>query len=97
MAYDLITKEFPDFDQATLPLIPEAWEDSSWHNDACPCFTVGRLQIYIDFDKVEDRELQGGHRFCVLREAKDKLAVEDVLSTDDWQAVLAFVAKEHQA
>jgi hypothetical protein len=34
-------EEFPDFDPAAMPAIPQHWGDTSWHNDACPSFDAG--------------------------------------------------------
>ena len=95
--YKLMAKEFPDYEQISLPLIPQGWEESSWHNDSCPSFVIGEtgLQVYLDYPKPEDRELQGGHRYCVLKANADG-SVQDLGSSDVWSAVLAIV-REHQA
>jgi hypothetical protein len=89
--------EFPDFDIASLPAIPGDWGDVSWHNDACPKFTPpialpnnGRIEIFIDAANPEDRENDCGGRFIVT--SVDDNSGEDLLITDDWQAVLDLIA-----
>lgn len=87
-----LREEFPDFDPATLPAIPEGWIDASWHNDTCPCFEVitDKVYVFIDYEKVEDREHGYSDRFSVKGKGGD-------FSTNDWQAVLAEVAKRKAA
>jgi hypothetical protein len=93
MPYKLMAKEFPEFDQETLPAIPATFTDSSWHNDACPSFVVEDigLQIYIAEALDSERELQGGARFCVLD--CTTISFDDLLQTDDWAEVIALVTK----
>lgn len=65
--HPLMAKEFPDFDQATLPTIPAGFEDTSWHNDACPSFQhegLG-LHLFIDYADPELREMASPTRFRV--------------------------------
>lgn len=90
-----IVREFPDYSVADLPSIPEGFEDSSWHNDACPSFTNDALALilYVDFAKPEDRETPKMNRFSL-----HKLDVEGcmtdadpVVSTEDWNEVLRAV------
>ena len=55
-------KEFPDYD-GFLPMI-EGFEDTSWHNDACPSLTYKlkadyELRLYVDYDDPERRETGG--------------------------------------
>ena len=84
---------FPDYDLATLPSIPETWQDTSWCNDCCPSFALPNgLEVWIDYRDVTLREF--GHleptaaRFSVLRRTDD---VEQLFWSDDWQDVLNFV------
>lgn len=49
--------EFPDY-KSTIPeaLLAAPWQDASWHNDACPCFSrrMGapewdkQVHVYVD-------------------------------------------------
>lgn len=43
--------EFPDFDPASMPTIPDAFEDTSWHNDSCPSFRSEALglELFVDY------------------------------------------------
>jgi hypothetical protein len=84
---------FPDFDPATLPPIPDGWEDQSWHNDAMPCFGIGKLHVMIDFADEALRETEGHPRFAVYSfdPDVDEMASDVLLATDDWDAVVAFV------
>lgn len=94
MTYELMAKEFPEFDQATLPAIPDSWEDVSWHNDACPSFYSedAKMTIHIDFANPAEREFQGSEsRFIVTWEGKGPMPFE--LQTDDWWEVLDTVAE----
>jgi hypothetical protein len=88
--YETLAREFPDFDQSTLPLIPETWADTSWRNDACPSFTSTRFGktavVYIDFADPALREFEEGKRFTVVEDAEDGATVS-VLETDDFHEV----------
>lgn len=77
---------FPDFDPATMPAIPAGWNDQSWRNDACPSFVTGEYTVWIDYADPAKRE-NGGPRFRV----ECGLGFER-LATDEWAAVLAWVA-----
>lgn len=85
-----IATEFPDYDPATLPEIPAGWVDQSWHNDACPCFETEGLQIYIDYADPSQRDIPDMPRFSVQTVIYGEAV--DLLTTDDWSAVLAIVA-----
>ena len=82
---------FPDFDQSTLPNIPVNWNDSSWHNEPCPSFTIGDasgefLQVFIDYPETDKREFPEGGRFTVLQ-VKANGDTVTLYQGDDWQAV----------
>jgi hypothetical protein len=85
--------EFPDFDAATMPAIPEGWTDTSWHNDTCPSFNTGKGHIvFIDFADIALREIQEEYpRFTVRADPDHANSDDELLSTDDWAAVLALV------
>jgi len=89
--------EFPDFDPATLPEIPADWRDRSWHNETCPSFKTPRgFIVWIDYAEPADSE------WPELRRSGDYLrfnvhldggqCLEEVFASDDWAAVLAFIA-----
>lgn len=79
-----ITTEFPTFPLSSLPPLPTAWEDTSWHNDACPCFTVREgVYVYVDFPTKEDREFPESERFTVTDDMGEVLYHGDV-----WEEVL---------
>ena len=95
--FDRLQSEFPDYDIATLPPIPAGWEDSSWHNDVCPSFTIGDtagafLHVFVDYQNPDEREL-GDFRFCVSAVDKDGDSGH-IIDSDDWQAILDTVNRE---
>jgi len=86
--------EFPDFPAADLPAIPAGFEDTSWHNDACPSFTSDQigLTIWVDYLDPALRELEGAYqRFCVTPQDHGVETTEPSLMTDSWEEVLAFI------
>ena len=87
--------EFPDF--AMDVIIPDSWEDISYHNDACPSYHAGltpegySIKVWIDYTDPKEREFPQMDRFCVVIE--DNLLIEtDTHEGNDWDAVLKFVA-----
>jgi hypothetical protein len=89
--------EFPNFPVADLPAIPAGWQDESWHNDACPFFLANpSLGVWVDYadpqqsDFGDEREA----RFMVvpMEDGQHPDSAEALLVTDDWDALLAFVA-----
>lgn len=82
----MIKNAFPEYDTATLPPIPEHWKDISWRNDVCPSWQAYSYQIFVNFEKPEERET-GGERFSVC----DIEFGDCLLSTDDWNEILTFV------
>lgn len=48
--------EFPEI-PIDLSRIPNAWDDVSWHNDVCPCFSFGAFRIWCDHPVQELREI----------------------------------------
>lgn len=67
--------EFPTFDPATMPAMPDGFVDNSWGNDMCPNFILNLpglrwVEIWVDFANPEDREFIGEEampRFAVRR------------------------------
>ena len=91
--------EFPEFAPATMPDIPAAWRDVSWHNDACPCFEAMRddkgsnwkaCLVWIDFADPALRDVPNGQRFTVTF-VNDGAESMIILETDSWAEVLAYL------
>lgn len=93
--------EFPDFDAATLPELPEGFADTSWANEACPCFTdeATGLVLYVDYAEAEKREFPEAPRFGLNGMVYDRangwqLTNEAPLCvTDSWEEMLAEIEK----
>jgi hypothetical protein len=85
-----IAIEFPDYDVSTLPTIPVGFVDESWHNDACPCFVKGTLQLFIDYADPAMRECgTDAPRYALLR----TVDVEPVVlcQSNEWADILAAI------
>ena len=86
-----IATAFPDYPTSDLPPIPAHWRDSSWHNDACPSFTVADLQVFIDYANPAKRETAhyglADVRFHVMQAETGS----SIIATDDWQEVIDAV------
>ena len=87
MTYELMAREFPDYVQASLPEIPESWDDTSWHNDTCPSFYCedAKMTIHIDEEDAGLREFPGSECRFIVTHPDGSLSVDDVLQTNDWQ------------
>lgn len=85
-------KEFPDFDPATMPTLPQDFEDVSWGNDLCPSFLneVAGLIIFVDYADPAKREYPDGRRFS-LSPWDNGPAYEGVIESDDWAEIEAAV------
>lgn len=84
-----VAKEFPDYPAADLPPIPDGFEDTSWHNDACPSFSneaVG-LIVYVDYLDKAERENEATERFTLMMLGD----CDVVIHTDDWAVVLESI------
>lgn len=81
--------EFPAFAAdvhcAQMAARADAWEDTSWRNDACPSFTCDVFVLYIDAENRWDREFPQCARFVM------KCEDEVYLETENWSDVLAFM------
>lgn len=82
--------EFPDFPAADMPALPASFVDCSWKNDTCPSIMSDDLGllIFIDYADASLREFPDSKRFIITNE--DGACF---LDTDDWAAVLAFIAE----
>ena len=89
--------EFPDFDPATLPAIPEGYDDASWGIEACPSFTNADLglTIWVDYADASVREHPEGPRFGIYACDGDGARIDDgfEFDSDDWQAILDQIAR----
>lgn len=84
----MIHDAFPDYPVSDLPAIPAHWKDTSWHNDACPSFMVGGLQVFIDYVDHSKREHPGEPRFHVMTEDTGS-----VLASDSWEEVVLAIGR----
>lgn len=81
-------EEFPDYDGATLPAIPDGWTDISWRNDDCPSWDAGNgVSVYIDYADPAQREWPENERFTVIRDAWREYR------TEDWAEALRIAAE----
>ncbi len=86
-----LRSEFPDYPVADLPAIPAHWEDASWHNDACPFFTIAPMVgMFVDYPDQAQRET-GGERFTVvpLEDGQHVAEARTLYHGDDWSEALA--------
>jgi hypothetical protein len=86
--------EFPDYDDTLI--LPEGWQDMSWHNDACPSFDrkFGNInfRIYCEYKDPNKRESLGELRFIVYYE--DEVNFVCIGQTRTLAAALAIIDKE---
>lgn len=98
-------REFAEFGLLDI-VIPEGFEDVSWHNDSCPSFACDALGVYLFVDYA-DRSMSDfpkNKRFSLVRgEVEDGVMVhadagEDatLAHTDDFQEVLAVISARRQ-
>jgi len=79
--------EFPDFDPADMPAIPEGFEDTSWGVENCPSIGKGDVRVFIDYADASKREFPEVSRFSVHKDG------ELVIDSDDWNAILTTLAE----
>lgn len=101
--FPMLQREFKDFDLATLPAIPWTWQESSWHNDACPSFTIGDtlgsgegIQVFVDYHDPQQSEfpelrVNGGFRRFNAQSINSDGDRADIASSNDWNDILAAV------
>jgi hypothetical protein len=95
-----MAREWPSYDQSTLPAIPADWTDASWHNDACPSFNTPAMAdgsyvtVFIEALRPEDREMND-RRFGAYLVSDDGhghgIADTPFANTDDWSKLLRQV------
>ena len=96
---ELITREFPDFDQSTLPVIPDGFECTAWHNDTMPTWYEDDMQdkascmmIAIDFVDPDLREFpEEPCRFHLYMLPANDCSPHPVYSTNEWSEVESLV------
>lgn len=90
--------EFPDFPAADMPAIPQGFDDTSWHNNACPNFASDELQleIWIDYLDSAKREHQGYPRFSASQQRAGIEHSGPSIATDDWAEMLRFIEEQRQ-
>jgi hypothetical protein len=86
--------EFPDYDDTLI--LPEGWQDISWHNDARPCFEnrIGEIAfvIFCDYKDSDRREMKGEPRFVVYLE--DPLNFVCINQSETLAEALEFIDKQ---
>lgn len=85
-----VKTEFPDYD-GVLPVIA-GYEDSSWHNDACPSiekdyYNGVRVRIWCDYVDPEKREMPHYQQYSVVVYSPTDEEGSDLFSTN-WIHVL---------
>ena len=91
-AYPLTAREFPNYPIASLPPIPDGWQEMSWHNDTAPSFGIMHpddnrplLQVYVDYPDPTMREFPDTDYRYVLIVGDSR----DVTTSNDWDTILA--------
>jgi hypothetical protein len=89
-----IKTEFPDYDGA-LPFI-NGYEDTSWHNDACPSIEKDfgddlRIRIWCDYANPENRERPESPRFAVQVYSETDEEGTVLLESDEFHEIIDFV------
>ncbi len=96
-------REFPDFPVYGMPAIPAGWEDTSWHNDACPSFQVTgtkfgeALTCWINTPVVAHRDWPAS--FALTWRGDNGLSDDGrgVYEGEDWNQVLHLATVERLA
>lgn len=84
-----VSTAFPTYPLSSLPSLPPTWEDTSWHNDTCPSWCVGKeVYVYVDFPVASDREFPECSRFSVMDMASDT----QLYHGDDWEEVIRITS-----
>ncbi|BCP55826.1 hypothetical protein K32_44430 [Kaistia sp. 32K] len=86
-------RHFPGYPESDLPEIPEEWNDQSSDCSLYPSWVVGHMRIFVEFADPKLREDPESPRFSVCDERVHWM--DELLATDNWQEVLAFVEANH--
>lgn len=88
--------EHPAFTEAEIPTLSSNWVDISSHNDTCPSFwnEEKRLKLWVEREKVEDREADFYSRYSVVRTDEDACGVDEVVDTEDWVDVENYLKEQ---
>ena len=83
-------EEFPDYDDELI--IPDGWEDNSWHNDACPSImteyrTDKWCEIFQDYKDEDLRECLTRYVLYLHDESKNGFDYE-IIDSDDFDHLL---------
>ena len=91
--------EFADFDEnldsKAKDLESLGFEDSSWHNDICPSYSLYQtgdkhVQIFIDYLDPALREFPDWKRYLVIAVDSDN-TTSPMFRSDDWGEAIAFL------
>jgi len=88
-------RSFPDFSPPP-PAMPPGFNDTSWRDEAMPSFVNPELglRIWVDYADPALREDPGAPRFSLARVDWDGEAGDDIVATDDWDALVDAVEAE---
>jgi hypothetical protein len=90
--------EFPDYPESDMPQLPEGFEDTSWHNDACPSYSNADCTIWIDYVDPTKREHNATYPRFNVQPMRDGIEItgDGGLMTDSWDEVLSYIARQVQ-
>ena len=83
-----LLEAFPDYPIDSLPPLPPGWEPTHWRNNSCPSWAAGGVTLWIDYPDAAQREVDGMQRFAL-----SDTDGNDLLQTDDWRDVLAYLGR----
>jgi hypothetical protein len=87
--------EFPRFPKP-LPKL-KGFEDSSWHNDACPSLTkdlgeFNSLRLFVNYPNPKDREI-GDYKYILFYEMNDGLITKLVCESNNLKVIKKSINK----
>jgi len=88
--------EFPEFDLGGIE-IPAGFEDSSWHNDASPCWinVERRMCLWVDWPNAADREHPTMSRFVITRTDEEGQHTDSMFAafeSDNYNELIAWLS-----
>ena len=75
--------------------IPSHWWSASYHNDVCPSFTFGKLQIWVMDRATKEREGFDTQYMITLHEDYGQDSVF-TMQSNKWSEILKFVEENHK-